>query len=121
MKCIRVTVIQNIRLKKLNLSSNDLSDDGVQFLAEALLANTTLIELNLSSTGITNHGIISLKEMLQFNETLEKLYLSENDIGNDNFCFKNGFHEMQDGKFMIASVMTPMVMEIGKKVNKRYN
>lgn len=65
---------QNPNIKKLYLSTNEISDRG----AHALSKNTTLTELDLSINRITDSGALALAS----NNTLKQLILGDNDIGD---------------------------------------
>lgn len=70
-------------LTHLNFSSNRLGDAGALILARALTkANRTLIKLVLGANEITDEGVLYLAEMLEFNRTLTVLGLQENRIGD---------------------------------------
>jgi len=60
---------------QLDLSQNNINDQGVQALAE----NTTWMTLGLDRNHIGDAGIIALAK----NTKLENIYLNYNDIGND--------------------------------------
>lgn len=52
-------------LKHLNLASNSLYDEGVEYVAKFLRVNRTLISLNLSDNKIRNKGCFFLMEPLR--------------------------------------------------------
>lgn len=71
----------NKTLTKLNLSDNNICDQGVFYLARVLIKNNSkLKELNLARNGITSAGAQHLAEMLNTNKTLTKLILYGNKI-----------------------------------------
>jgi Ran GTPase-activating protein (RanGAP) involved in mRNA processing and transport len=72
----------NSTLKYLDLSYNQISDQGVRILSEALLPNqnSSLKALYLSKNRISNLGAKYLSEMLRTNQTLTELWLSSNEI-----------------------------------------
>jgi hypothetical protein len=67
-------------LTKLNLTSNELGDNGAAALANALEVNTSLTELDLEHTGIGKDGAAALAKALKVNKTLKQLNLSGNQI-----------------------------------------
>ncbi len=79
-----VNVLRNIpTLEELYLDCNRVSDLGVQLLAQGISHdNTNLKVLYLGSNGITQEGAYHLAEMLKTNQTLRRLNLSENNIGD---------------------------------------
>ena len=72
----------NSSLQLFNLEGNFIHDEGVQAIADGLLANaaTQLSELFLGWNGIGDEGCLHLARMLETNTSLEKLGLGENDI-----------------------------------------
>jgi len=80
----------NGRLTHLNLSMNNIEDDGVPGFIKALEGNCTLTSLNLGIpvsgaldyNSITADGIKVICPMLEVNTSLKELILSRNDIGD---------------------------------------
>jgi len=72
----------NKSLQLFNLEGNFIHDEGVQAIADGLLANpdTQLAEIYLGWNGIGDEGCLHLSRMIEQNTTLEKLGLGENDI-----------------------------------------
>ncbi|KAL9965588.1 hypothetical protein ACROYT_G029409 [Oculina patagonica] len=66
----------NITLTRLDLSDNNIYDDGAADLAEALKANTNLTRLDLTDNRIGDHGATCLAEALKLNTALTGLDLS---------------------------------------------
>lgn len=62
-------------LHKISLQANQLTQQGVGFLAKALLHNRTLRSLNLSDNNITNEGLFLLRDALLTNRTINELIL----------------------------------------------
>ncbi len=54
-------------IAKLDLHKNNLSDAGVKALCEAIKKSKSLVHLNLSSNEINNEGLIALFQTLQMN------------------------------------------------------
>ena len=74
----------NRTLRELDLSYNQLKDEGVRMLSEVLALNTCVIrDLDLSSNQITDKGAKCLAKMLTTNKRLKILALNYNDITND--------------------------------------
>ena len=65
----------NTKFTRLNLSDNEINDEGVQILCEVLKYNTSLTVLDLSRNDITDEGAIALGDTLKFNNTLIELNL----------------------------------------------
>ena len=60
----------NHSLKKLDISSNFLSDDGTEAIGNYLSNSSILCELNMSYTGITNLGAAKIANALKCNTTI---------------------------------------------------
>ena len=73
----------NTTLQNLDISHNIITDEGVKALAEAIQVNTTLRELNISSNKITDEGAKALAEAIQINTTLQELNISKNWISKE--------------------------------------
>ena len=70
----------NVTLQELDISYNDISDDGIEFISKRLRG---LKELHISHINISDSGIRSIKDCLLNNCTLCVLDLSNNNITND--------------------------------------
>ena len=70
-----------VRLTHLNLSYNNINDNGAYRLGSFLSRNTTLTHLNLSHNSIDDGGARYLSRALSRNTALTHLNLSGNDIG----------------------------------------
>ena len=70
-------------LQKLDLSNNNLSDDGAAAISDGLKSNNTLQELYMRSNKITSEGAKKVGEAIQVNTTLQKLHIGENTISDD--------------------------------------
>jgi Ran GTPase-activating protein (RanGAP) involved in mRNA processing and transport len=72
-------------LKFLNLSGNEISDQGAAALFEALEANTGLEALFLNENRIGDEAASALARMLGKNRTLQEVYLWDNRL-TDKGC-----------------------------------
>ena len=70
-------------LQNLDLSNNNLSDDGAITISDGLKYNNTLLELNISQNNITNEGTKNITKAIQVNTTLRKLDISNNILSDD--------------------------------------
>ena len=64
----------------VNLYSENISNNAVHVLTFGLCNNTTVEELNMSNNNITDEGAIAIIDCLKDNKALKKLYLSQNRI-----------------------------------------
>ena len=76
-------LMQDKTVIELNLSSNQIGDDGIEKLANALRVNNTLENLDVSNNGIGDKGVESLANALKENKTLTSIDLGSNQIAND--------------------------------------
>lgn len=65
-------------LRRLNLPSNCISDDGAAAFQDALIYNDTLEELNLSDNGMGINGVLALLEGLRHNGVIRIMKLCDN-------------------------------------------
>ncbi|CAF3286444.1 unnamed protein product [Rotaria socialis] len=73
----------NKAIKELDISYNQLSDDGVQMISKVLSLNNCVLEdIDLSSNDIKDRGAKYLADMLMKNRSLKVLVLNKNDITN---------------------------------------
>eukprot|EP00667_Euglena_gracilis_P029289 EG_transcript_38535 len=72
----------NTSLQSIDLSGNDIGDDGTAFLADALKGNTTLKEINLDQNVIGPEGAVHLNALLKGNTTLHSISLADNVLGS---------------------------------------
>jgi Ran GTPase-activating protein (RanGAP) involved in mRNA processing and transport len=81
-------LFNNKTLKRLSLWNNQLGDRGVQSLSNALSVNEcSLIRLDLSQNDITDEGAGYLAQMLKTNRILTNLSLSNNKISDNRVKF----------------------------------
>jgi len=80
-KAFAKALTKNTTLTELNLSDNEINDEGGKALAEALKTNKTLTTLIILKNFISNEGAIAFAEALKMNTTLIKIDLGENSIG----------------------------------------
>ena len=87
--CFRICpYLFNSALKSANLGLNDIGDEGVIAISEALKTNSTLTELMLESrydlkNKIGPAGAQALADMLKVNSPLVSLNLEDNEIGDE--------------------------------------
>jgi hypothetical protein len=66
---------QQNSIYKISFQSNQLTHQGMAFLAKSLLHNRTIRSLNLSHNQITNEGLYLLRDSLLTNRTINELIL----------------------------------------------
>ncbi|CAL1266856.1 unnamed protein product [Larinioides sclopetarius] len=67
-------------LTNLDLSNNNICDEGIQQMKQGLLTNQSLQQLNLVNTKITCEGSVALAEFIADNQHIAQIDLRENDI-----------------------------------------
>ena len=78
---------QNTSLQSLNISLNDIGDDGMTAICNGLQLNnnkTKLVQLIAVSCSI--QSTVNISKMLEINKTLKRLNISFNQIGDDGFA-----------------------------------
>ena len=71
---------RNRCIKYLDLCCNQIGDEGVRSLALALRTNKTLAVISLSSNPFGDRGIVNLASGLRFNTSVRELVLLDNQI-----------------------------------------
>ncbi|KAL4479133.1 hypothetical protein ABPG72_008963 [Tetrahymena utriculariae] len=69
-------------LRYLNISSNQLGDNGIKTITEAIQNNTTIYSLDLSYNKLGDQSCIYLQQILQNNSYIQELYLQWNKISS---------------------------------------
>ena len=68
----------------MDISGNDIGDDGIAHLATALQANTTMKILNIGfNFDVAVNGAESLGRALSVNSSLEELHISCTSVGDE--------------------------------------
>ncbi|XP_045387790.1 NACHT, LRR and PYD domains-containing protein 13 [Lemur catta] len=81
---LSAALLKNNSLKHLNLSKNNLRDEGVKFLCEALSRpECNLKSLDLSGCSFTAKGCQELADALKHNHNLKILDIGRNDLQDD--------------------------------------
>ncbi|CAF3732865.1 unnamed protein product [Rotaria sp. Silwood1] len=72
------------RIEKLYLSDTEISDQGIDYLADMLTKNTTLTSLGIFQNQLTDRGIQRLANVLAtHNTSIKRLYLQSNRLVTD--------------------------------------
>ena len=67
-------------MKSLALNYAQLTDYGVEILAETLSLNKTVTKVDLSSNQISDMGMLNVGRMLSSNQTIDCLKLGNNKL-----------------------------------------
>ncbi len=77
-------VVNSSTLKVLDLYSNNITDEGIEYLSDMLKINKTITRLGLGFNQITDHGIRLLANaIIYFNDNLQYLSFSSNKLITD--------------------------------------
>jgi Ran GTPase-activating protein (RanGAP) involved in mRNA processing and transport len=80
----KILSTNNTTLKKLDLGKTNITDEGVKHLAQMMKINKTLTDLFLNDNEITDDGVEILTDAIQnHNTTIQSLYLSGNKLLTD--------------------------------------
>ena len=71
-------LLVNKTLTHLDISNNNIGDDGITAVTCSIQANTTLLELTAFKCELHSKGLQSIDEMLKNNKTLKKLDIAYN-------------------------------------------
>ena len=74
-------------LQKLDLSNNNLSDDGAAILSDGLKSNNTLLELNISQNSIADKGAQEIAKAILINSSLQNIDISKNYISSEGLLY----------------------------------
>ena len=77
-------VCRNIRLRRINLCKNMVSDASAKHIADLISCNKSLTTLDLSYNCIKSKGGIMIVNSLKNNSTLENLLLIENSLKDES-------------------------------------
>ena len=76
-------IVGCLQLMTLDLSGNNIDDDGAKMIANALIDNNSLKTLYLSSNNIASDGAKAIADAIKGNHCLESLILGSNNICDD--------------------------------------
>ena len=82
-KMIGEAIKVNKTIQKLDITGNSISDDGAAAISDGLNYNFSLQELNMSYNKITSEGAKIIGEAIKVNKTLQKLKINDNSISDD--------------------------------------
>jgi Ran GTPase-activating protein (RanGAP) involved in mRNA processing and transport len=73
----------NISVTNIDLSGNEISDEGASALADALKVNKSVTSIDLSCNEISDEGASALADALKVNTSLTNIDLCYNKIGDE--------------------------------------
>ena len=78
-------------LQHLDISCNNISDEGAKELAVAIKVNKTLQELNISKNWISKEGVMTIVEACTINRTLHRLVCTHNNLSKSGLAAINEY------------------------------
>ena len=90
-KKVAIAIQINTTLQELNISMNKITDEGAKRLAETIQVNTTLQELNISKNWISKEGVMRIVEACTINRTLHKLVCTHNNLSKSGLAAINEY------------------------------
>ncbi|CAF1335933.1 unnamed protein product [Didymodactylos carnosus] len=75
--------VNTTTLITLDISNNNISNEGAISIGDALKVNKTLTRLDIENNHILNEGATSIGDALKVNNTLTTLFISNNNISNE--------------------------------------
>jgi len=67
-------------LQELDLSHNTMAIKGASVISEVIQVNKTLQKLDSSNCAIPNGGVVAISKSLKYNNSLKELNMSRNEI-----------------------------------------
>jgi hypothetical protein len=80
------SLLHNRTIRSLNLSHNQITNEGFYLLRDALLTNRTINELILRNCRLTDQAAIALAEYIAESSTIQYIDLRENNIQASGIC-----------------------------------
>lgn len=77
----------SISLSWLDLSNNNIEDNGVKLLSQSLVVNNSIKVILLNKNRITSMGMYYLTESLKFNSSITKIHISYNNICDEGLSY----------------------------------
>ena len=74
-------------LQKLDLSNNNLSDDGATTISDGLKTHRTLLELNISQNSIADKGAQEIAKAIKIHSSLQNVNISKNYISSEGLLY----------------------------------
>ena len=72
-RALFTTIMENNKLKKLDIANNAMTDDACDFITTALQRNSCLVELIMWNNRLSSEAIINIVQCLEVNDTLQLL------------------------------------------------
>lgn len=83
------------KIAVLNLSKNNLGDQGIYFLMQVISTNKSVVSLNLASNEISGKGMEVIFEAMTQNESINTLNVSTIEGANRNRMSKIASKKMR--------------------------
>lgn len=83
-KLLGDAMVNNTKLRSLDVSWNDFGSFGMMFFTEGLKKNSSLTSLNVSQNKFGSEGAKFLIDMLSCNQSLKEVHVDDNDLCDDD-------------------------------------
>jgi hypothetical protein len=81
MKALAEALKVNTSIKYIDLSCNQIGNEGMKKLSEAIKVNSSIKYISLFNNKIGSEGMVSLAEALKVNTSITNIFLYDNQIG----------------------------------------
>ena len=101
-------------LESLDISCNNISDEGIKKVAEAIQINTTLQKLNISKNRISKEGVMRIVEVCTINRTLHKLVCTHNNLSKSGLAAINEYIRKENAVQIVDASWNDLGSKDGK-------
>ena len=113
---VTIKLISIDMLQHLDISCNNISDEGAKELALAIKVNKTLQELNISKNCITKEGVMTIVESCTENRTLYKLVCTHNSLSKSELAAINEYIRKENAIQIFDASWNTIASKSGKLV-----
>ncbi|UJR30702.1 hypothetical protein I4U23_018222 [Adineta vaga] len=110
------SLLHNRTIRSLNLSHNPITNEGLFLLRDALLTNRTINELILRNCRLTDQAVIALAEFIAESSVIQYLDLRENNIQASGIC--GMAIAMKSNKSLLKVDFDPMDLSVNSSLNQ---
>lgn len=106
-----LALLSNNTVSKLDLSNNQITSRGMEYLADLLQSNTTIQHINLAVNRINDEGAKMLTKCLETNNSVTLVELEENPI--TEHCLAEVYYllRINSGPFRLKQVMVSIASD----------
>lgn len=106
-----LALLSNTYVRQLDLSNNEITSGGVEYLADLLTSNTSLTHISLVGNRINDEGARLLTKCLETNNTVTLIELEENPI--TEHCLAEVYYllRINSGPYRLKQVMVAIASD----------